>query len=314
LAARGKALEGGDYVWEPKPEKSWPMPVRKRERGGGASSQASNKRARGASQRSGGQRQDVEDESSDDESPEQEQREVELWNGNRVKHALQKEGLQHMGVALNIHRWRHGTKAIYRRYVGNPAAVKAFDEADASESEDESEVPSRFWDIQTGHGSAVAGAIYGQPISEPIFSVESTRWRLRTTSAEWHAFLQMTSAIAEKPVKGTQAAATRQEAREEERRRWKMMRRVDVKSELQRLLGEKAAFRSVQKPALKAIMQGRSPIVVVMGTGAGKSVLFMLPASVSSRVTVVVVPLIALRFNMQERCEQLGIISAKWDS
>jgi hypothetical protein len=225
-AARGKAVEGGDYVWEPKPEKSWPMPVRKRGRGRGASSQAgsssqaSNKRARGASQRSGGPRRDVEDESSNEnESPEQEQREVKLWNGNQVKHALQKEGLQYIGVALNIHRWRHSTKAIYRRYIGNPAAVKAFDEADASKSEDESEVPSRFWDMQTGHRSAVAGAIYRRPISEPIFSVESTRWRLRTTSVEWHAFLQITSVISEKLVKGTQAAATRREAREEERRR-----------------------------------------------------------------------------------------------
>jgi superfamily II DNA helicase RecQ len=92
------------------------------------------------------------------------------------------------------------------------------------------------------------------------------------------------------------------------------MRRVNVKSELKRLLSKEAMFRSVQKPAMKAIMQGKSPVVVVMGTGAGKSVLFMLPASVSSGVTIVVVPLIALRFNMRERCEQLGIVSAEWNS
>jgi superfamily II DNA helicase RecQ len=30
-------------------------------------------------------------------------------------------------------------------------------------------------------------------------------------------------------------------------------------------------------------------------------------------VTIVVVPLVALRFNMRERCEQLGIMSAEWD-
>ncbi|KAK7179485.1 hypothetical protein PSPO01_14497 [Paraphaeosphaeria sporulosa] len=51
-----------------------------------------------------------------------------------------------------------------------------------------------------------------------------------------------------------------------------------------------------------------------MGTGAGKSVLFMLPASVSSGVTIVVVLLVALRFDMRERCERLGIVSAEWDS
>jgi superfamily II DNA helicase RecQ len=61
-------------------------------------------------------------------------------------------------------------------------------------------------------------------------------------------------------------------------------------------------------------MQHKSPVVAIMGTGAGKSVLFMLPASVSSGVTIVVVPLVALRFDMKDRCEQLGIVSAEWNS
>jgi superfamily II DNA helicase RecQ len=68
------------------------------------------------------------------------------------------------------------------------------------------------------------------------------------------------------------------------------------------LLGEEAAFCSVQKPAIQAIMQYKSPVVAIIGIGVGKSVLFMLPASVSSGVTIVVVPLVALRFDMKERC------------
>ena len=160
----------------------------------------------------------------------------------------------------------------------------------------------------------MAGGIYGRPIDEPVFSVESKRWGLRVASMEWHAFLQIPSAVSKKPRRGTQAAAARREAVEEEYRRWKMMRLVDVDSELKTLLGEQAAFRSVQKPAIQAIMQHKSPVVAIMGTGAGKSVLFMLPASVSGGVTILVVPLVALRFDMRERCEQLGIVSAEWDS
>jgi superfamily II DNA helicase RecQ len=90
-----------------------------------------------------------------------------------------------------------------------------------------------------------------------------------------------------------------------------MMQLVDVDSKLKRLLGEQAAFRSVQKPAIQAIMQHKSLVVAIIGTGAGKSVLFMLPASVLSGVTIVVVPLVALQFNMKDWCEQLGIVSAK---
>jgi superfamily II DNA helicase RecQ len=160
----------------------------------------------------------------------------------------------------------------------------------------------------------VAGSIYGRPITEPVFSVEATRWEFCLASIEWHAFLQIPSVMSQKPRKGTQAAAVRREAVKEEYRRWKMMRLVNVDSELKRLLGEQAAFRSVQKPAIQAIMQHKSPVVAIIGTGAGKSVLFMLPASVSSGVTIVVVPLVALRFNMKDQCKQLGIVSAEWNS
>ena len=45
----------------------------------------------------------------------------------------------------------------------------------------------------------------------------------------------------------------------------------------------------------------------MMPTGGGKSILFMLPAWVGGGLTVVVVPLIALRQDMVVRCEQLGI-------
>jgi superfamily II DNA helicase RecQ len=89
------------------------------------------------------------------------------------------------------------------------------------------------------------------------------------------------------------------------------MRLVDVDGELKKLLGEQAAFRSVQKPAIQAIMQHKSPVVAIIGIGVGKSVLFILPASVSSKVTIIVVLLVALRFDIKERCEQLGLVSAE---
>jgi superfamily II DNA helicase RecQ len=49
-------------------------------------------------------------------------------------------------------------------------------------------------------------------------------------------------------------------------------------------------------------MQHKSPVVAIIGIGAGKSVLFILPASVFSGVTIVVVPLVALQFNIKEQC------------
>jgi len=64
---------------------------------------------------------------------------------------------------------------------------------------------------KTGHSSHVAGSIYGQPITEPMFSVEPRRIGLHLASMEWHAFSQIPSVISKKARKGTQAAAARKE-------------------------------------------------------------------------------------------------------
>jgi superfamily II DNA helicase RecQ len=47
-------------------------------------------------------------------------------------------------------------------------------------------------------------------------------------------------------------------------------------------------------------MQHKSLVVAIIGTGAGKSVLFILLALVLSRVIIVVVLLVALQFNIKD--------------
>ncbi|KAK3983813.1 hypothetical protein QBC44DRAFT_254286, partial [Cladorrhinum sp. PSN332] len=44
-----------------------------------------------------------------------------------------------------------------------------------------------------------------------------------------------------------------------------------------------------------------SPVIVVMGTGGGKSILFILPARYSGGLTVAVVPLVLLRSDIKDR-------------
>ena len=102
---------------------------------------------------------------------------------------------------------------------------------------------------------------------------------------------------------------------EVQRARWKRLREVDIKEELKHMLGEQAKFRGLQEPALEAIMRNESPILVVMGTGAGKSLLFQLPAhSQKSGTTVVIVPLKSLEKSLHERCQKAGISCIQWDA
>ena len=58
-------------------------------------------------------------------------------------------------------------------------------------------------------------------------------------------------------------------------------------------------------------MRQKSLVIVIMGIGARKSMLFILPASYSTGITVVVVPLISLRGNLINCCDKAGIKCVK---
>lgn len=60
--------------------------------------------------------------------------------------------------------------------------------------------------------------------------------------------------------------------------RWKRLREVDISQQLKEMIGPEAEFRGQQEPALRAIIKGVSPVLVIMGTGGGKTMLFQLPA------------------------------------
>ncbi|KFY69605.1 hypothetical protein V496_00099, partial [Pseudogymnoascus sp. VKM F-4515 (FW-2607)] len=86
--------------------------------------------------------------------------------------------------------------------------------------------------------------------------------------------------------------------------RWKKLQTVDIQQALEEMFSAGTQFCRLQKPALEAIMKHESPILVVMGTGVGKSMLFQIPAkSVSSGTTIVITPLVSLQGHIVERWE-----------
>lgn len=74
------------------------------------------------------------------------------------------------------------------------------------------------------------------------------------------------------------------------------------------MLGDEAKFRRLQKLALEAIIENKSPILVIIGTGAGKSLLFQLLAySQKLGTTVVIVLLKSLEYSIYKQCQKAGI-------
>ena len=96
---------------------------------------------------------------------------------------------------------------------------------------------------------------------------------------------------------------------------------MNIHGPLEQIVGVGAQFRGMQEPVIQIIMRGESPIVSIMGTEAGKSLLFMLPAMCSAMdrssstpgMTVVVIPMISLRQDIQRRCQAVRLVCAEWN-
>ena len=58
-------------------------------------------------------------------------------------------------------------------------------------------------------------------------------------------------------------------------------------------------------------MQQKSPIVAIIGTGIGKSLSFMLLALTLTSVTVVIMPILALKNNLKDCCIRASINCVK---
>jgi RecQ family ATP-dependent DNA helicase len=234
------------------------------------------------------------------------------WTSERMRHIMQQASMRWIGVKLHISAWRQISIAMSRRYCReNPFPnEESNQEGDRQEEEDfEQNSP---WDLQSGHGSHIAGMIYARELMEGGNAVISRREQFRQVSITWHKFLKFGSAYDNLGKRKRQADDDMQEVR---RVRWKRLREVDIKEELKQMLGEQAKFRGLQEPVLKAIMRNESPILVIMGTGAGKSLLFQLPArSQKSGTTVVIIPLKSLEKSLHERCQKAGISCIRWDA
>ena len=98
-----------------------------------------------------------------------------------------------------------------------------------------------------------------------------------------------------------------------------------LESVLGTMFGASGRWRSNgQKEGLRNVLEGVSPLVVILPTGGGKSLLFMGPAKLPNAgiillhwllitgTTVVITPLVALANNMLDRCRDAGIDSYIW--
>lgn len=182
-------------------------------------------------------------------------------------------------------------------------------------------------ELQNSRTTAMGVENYSVPINIikhlSVHSIEA----FRPLSTLWHCFLGLDEngrAKAEKWTGGSSLGGTRkrQERCENDDGRYRelVLRQRDgrvngdraeaVQKAMQQVLGQvDVGFRSVeQEAALQAVLDGVTPLVVVLPTGGGKSLLFTVPACLDGAgVTVVVVPYRALIKDLVSQIRKRGI-------
>ncbi|KAA8611069.1 RecQ Superfamily II DNA helicase [Pyrenophora tritici-repentis] len=237
------------------------------------------------------------------------------WTTDRLREALKRESRIAMGQEWTFAGYREMAIGISRRFLRGSTAFQA-DEGEENKEWAEEQAGDSIADEQAGHTSHVAGLVYARGIMEQSGAVADRRQQFRASSTDWHRFLGFQAGLDDQRRSSKRKRAPFESEADEARvDRWQRLRKMDARAQLKRMMGEEAKFRGVQEAAIKAITAGESPVVAVMPTGAGKSLLFMLPAwAEQGGTTVVVVPLIALRGDMAQRCKKLGISCVEWQS
>ncbi|KAK3617752.1 hypothetical protein LTR22_026629 [Elasticomyces elasticus] len=315
-------LEFSRFLWEPKPERRWIDGWEDRDGGGDDVDK---------------DEQDMEEEEADmdegfsnrpgewvesacpGEAPPEPLNVDGFWNTDRVRRAVQSEWMGRFGVKMTINRWRQCYPAIQRKFtrdaeVAGILEVLYNDKSGRTKQEAVSRMIGDAVEQQSGHSREREESNYGRGVMDSPFTTESLQAAFRRVSVDWHRFLRFDSAFRHEQADPDVRARIRQEEDEEQFRRWRWIKQIDIGAQLKRIVGERAEFRGMQQPALTAIVARTWRVLVVMRTGGGKSLLFMLPAAGSQDgVTVVVVPLNALRADLTQRCERAGIPCAAWE-
>jgi superfamily II DNA helicase RecQ len=158
--------------------------------------------------------------------------------------------------------------------------------------------------------------MYGGTFEEADTSVGSEIRAFRQVSRDWHRFMGWPSAIDQETDWRTQRQIE-VERKDAEIQHWQRIRGINVDTQLRELFNDVTAqFRGVQREALRMIVEeGKRRVLVIMRTGGGKSLIFMLPARGSPQgTTIVVVPTTSLQQDLKKRCSKCFIKSAVWDS
>lgn len=268
--------------------------------------------------------------------------EQEPWSTDRLTRALRRETGKRLGVELHTLDYRHTAVGIGRVVVGELFGKGYQDEVGETEEAETDEEGESALELQSARTTSIGVGNYSVPMDiVKHLSVRSME-TFRPLSAMWHRFLGLEGD--QKTKRGPGGSSTRKrrrgegesedrdggevEAKQVRQRRESWVGQQDepqseasrqqneaLRKAMQQVLGQdEVRFRSEQQEqAMHAVLEGVTPLVVVLPTGGGKSLLFTVPSCLDdSGVTVVVVPYRVLIQDLVQRIQASGIDCMEW--
>jgi hypothetical protein len=243
---------------------------------------------------------------------------------------------RHIAIAVD-RRWLHGEASklygVHQNFEQRSLHAGNLSDSDRDgppDGGDSAEAPSspslKLHSWQASHTVSTNQISYGNDVDLHAGMTDPLLAAYRVISQDWHrtvARLPITLVVARShkrlPSRDASAMALsskrpRMGSRLQVRRElWKW---PVIQAGLQRILGPHAAPRSLhQRNELIMVARSRPETMVVMPTSGGKSLLFVVPSLLPrAQVTLVIVPLIALRQDLLQRLGEWDVACACYDA
>jgi superfamily II DNA helicase RecQ len=258
------------------------------------------------------------------------------WGTDRLTRILKRETAKRLGTPLTTLDYRHTAVGIGRVVVGEGFGRGYQDEVGEIEEAEIDEEGESALELQSARTTAMGVSNYSVPADIVKHLSIRSMDTFRPLSELWHRFLGLASSQQEDEKrskssdswleKGSEKRGHAEDDAPEHRltqlapqrkRRAEQISRSEeqLHKAMQQALGRsEVSFKSYeQERAMHAVVAGQTPLVVVLPTGGGKSLLFMVPACLDDPgATIVVVPYRALIDDLVKRIRGSGIDCVEW--
>jgi superfamily II DNA helicase RecQ len=263
------------------------------------------------------------------------------WETSRLSRILARETSIWLGSRFTALEYRHAAITIGREVVSKHFSEGTQEALTEGEWEEPEMQPESGLDLQAGRTELTGTLRYGVEMGIVSHLSHRSIELFQHLSSRWHSFLQLSSAsptalMLKSTTKGT-ALVSQEDYVQKPAKAVGLPQDSYCPAATQSVLGaERPAeisdselqglvrrvvqrqgpltFKSPeQETALRAILAGETPLVVVLPTGGGKSLLFMAPACLPSPgVTIVVVPFRELIRDLKKRLAEAKIPAIEW--